>query len=522
MFVIVVVVIIICLQIKSWHENNVRMTKFSDIFKNESSWDVKYDFGTGFVSGIQGVGNDVFESIRDSINKYLESNTGSIIDFNLLKDAVDRHCDSLEEEINTRMPIPLYLGLAGTMLGVIIGLFPLVIGDAMAAFLTHPGAVSLPVADAVQSLLGGVAAAMSASFVGIGLTTCNIWRFEKYKCKEDLGKNSFLAWMQARLLPALPSDMSSVMTELVRNLRGFNNTFSKNTEELGSTLGKVNEVYQSQEKIIQEIAQLDVVKMAKANKQVLNELEKCLQQLPACAGYIERFSEYLIHINQYLEIVKEFTSKLEAESGRLHVLEEIRDFFARHKGEISKDVADSDDALREALKSFKEASNSSIEEFKNCISKATADSNDALLESLKSLRQTADSSIEEFKKSLEMQSEVMKEMLMDNKKIFDESSQEMRDQFLRQLQQMPTLVKNLEGLSGIPAALDRLAERMERAIDTMITQTTNSVRPVSSIPKFPSWIKWTVLVGVIVIALACVTNTAYNIISNQNRIENSK
>ena len=38
-----------------------------------------------------------------------------------MKDIIDRNCDSVEEEIQALIPIPIYLGLVGTMLGILVG-----------------------------------------------------------------------------------------------------------------------------------------------------------------------------------------------------------------------------------------------------------------------------------------------------------------------------------------------------------------------------------------------------------------
>ena len=95
-----IVVVIIALQIFFFVKNVLRMREYKQIFSEESSWRIAHNSETKFVSGIYGRGNKVFESIKDSINKYLENNSGSVIDFSLLKDAVDRHCDSVENDIN--------------------------------------------------------------------------------------------------------------------------------------------------------------------------------------------------------------------------------------------------------------------------------------------------------------------------------------------------------------------------------------------------------------------------------------
>ena len=55
------------------------------------------------------------------MNNYLDNNKSAVSDFHLMKDIVDRNCDAKEEEIQTQIPVPLYLGLIGTMSGILIG-----------------------------------------------------------------------------------------------------------------------------------------------------------------------------------------------------------------------------------------------------------------------------------------------------------------------------------------------------------------------------------------------------------------
>ena len=166
-----IVVVIIALQIFFFVKNVLRMREYKQIFSEESSWGIAHNSETKFVSGIYGRGNKVFESIKDSINKYLENNSGSVIDFSLLKDAVDRHCDSVENDINTLTPTPLYCGLAGTMAGVIVGLSSLLTTGSITALLSSGSGNFGTAAEGVNDLLSGVAWAMLASIMGILLTT---------------------------------------------------------------------------------------------------------------------------------------------------------------------------------------------------------------------------------------------------------------------------------------------------------------------------------------------------------------
>lgn len=451
----IIILCIIALQIYFFVKNLNRMHEFRDIFESNETWEISKDEDSGFVNGIIGNGNSIFVAIRQSINKYLRNNAGSVIDFSLLKDAVDRHCDSVEDDISSQMPVPLYCGLAGTMLGVIIGLSSLLYTGSVTSLLgasknkqqtelvaqqqtensiteeekeKQDEANTQAAADGVNDLLTGVAWAMIASICGIGLTTANSLKFKKCKLQEESGKNEFLAWMQSKLLPELPSDTSDALNKLVKNLNRFNNTFKQNTSDLGETLFKVNESYKIQADIIQAVHDMDVMKMAKANVKVLEQLQSCTDEL-------EQFQQYLNSINGYTEAIQHFTELFNSESDRLHVLEEIRDFFTRHKAEIAKNITDEDVALKKALKNLE---NTSIE------------------------------NVDELKKNLTTQSEA-----------FKTTNRELLETLTQQMNAFPKINKNLEEISKIPAALEKLAKKIEQSNDNVVKQVQLKLNTLS-------------------------------------------
>ena len=410
----IIVASIIVLQIFFFVKNVLRMREYKKIFAEERSWGIAHNSETKFVSGIYGRGNKVFESIKDSINKYLENNSGSVIDFSLLKDAVDRHCDSVENDINTLTPTPLYCGLAGTMAGVIVGLSSLITTGSVTDLLSSGSGDFGSAASGVNDLLSGVAWAMLASIMGILLTTIASLLFKRYKLQGESGKNTFLAWLQAKLLPELPSDTSDALNRLVKNLNKFNNTFAENTSSLRGALREVNESYRIQGDIIKAVHDMDVMKMAKANVRVLEELKECTDKL-------EQFNEYLDDIHGYTDAIHTFTTQFEQEANRLHVLEEIQQYFMRHKAEIAKDSADVDVALRNALRTLKE---------------------------------TASQNTGELNSTLVQQAEEFKRIIADERDSFEKLNSELRSQFSAELTQIPMLQKQLAEIAGIPAKLD--------------------------------------------------------------------
>ena len=411
------------------------MNEFKNIFNDNKSWTLSYDSETNFVNGISGKGNKVFDAIVHSINKYLGSSSGSVIDYGVLKDAIDRHCDTVENDIAVQTPIPLYCGLAGTMAGVDLL-------DSQ-AILTLMGSGSVNISNAseiaangINDLLLGVAWAMAASICGIVLTTLNSVLFKRCKLEEESGKNSFLAWMQSKLLPELPSDTSEALGKLVKNLNKFNTTFADNTNNLGKALAQVNESYAIQAEVIKTVHDMDVMKMAKVNINVLQELKECTSKL-------EDFNLYLDKIKGYTDAIHRFESMFKSEAERLHILEEIRDFFNRHKGEIAKDIGDADIALRDSLKTIKESTAANMTEL-----------NAKFVE----------------------QSEIFKSIIKEEQDTFKRISNEITTQFETQLKQMPLLKQQLEGISAIPEHLNILIEKIEESNKTLAQEITTSVQ----------------------------------------------
>ena len=494
----IIILSVILIQIIFFIQNRARMCEFRNIFKENQSWTLLYDTETNFVNGISGKGNKVFDAIVHSINKYLGSSSGSVIDYGVLKDAIDRHCDTVENDISVQTPIPLYCGLAGTMAGVIIGLWDLLDSQAILTLMGSGTAninnASESAANGINDLLLGVAWAMAASICGIVLTTLNSVLFKRCKLEEESGKNSFLAWMQSKLLPELPSDTSEALSKLVKNLNKFNNTFANNTDNLGKALAQVNESYAIQAEVIKAVHDMDVMKMAKVNISVLRELKECTDKL-------EDFNLNLSEIKGYTDSINKFESLFNSEAKRLHILEEIRDYFNRHKGEIAKATGDADVALRDSLKAIKESTSTNMVEL-----------NAKFVE----------------------QSENFKDIIKEEQATFERISKEIATQFETQLGRLPLLNQQLEEIATIPKQLDILVEKIEESNKILSEKVTETMQHTISqiqpkiiekkedksespivIQSMPNWMRISGWCALVIIALACITNIILEIFLKQ-------
>lgn len=351
--------------------------------------------------------NPVFDEIKNAINNYLSNNKGSVSDYHLMKDIVDRNCDAKEEEINTQIPVPLYLGLVGTMAGILVGIGYLWISGDLSKLLNagdgHSGAAG------VEALLGGVALAMISSILGIILTTIGSMKAKDAKAEEEKNKHVFLSWMQASLLPNLTNDTAQTLERMSTNLVNFNKTFSSNTKELGTTLQQVNEATKLQKQLLEAVEKLADKNISKQNLEVYMALKNCSEEI----GTLGRC---LNSSNQYLIAVRELNERLDKDEKRTQAVERMATFFEDEvkqvelrKAAISKTVGEIDSQLEEQLRKLGEHANENVEKFYMALGKQQdalqkkLDETQVIVSELKNLSSIKDS-IAKFEKATAEQS----------------------------------------------------------------------------------------------------------------------
>lgn len=304
--------------------------------------------------------NKTKNTILNSINSYLIRNKGAASDFNLIKDIVDRNIDSEEDEINSKLSVPLYLGLIGTMIGIIVGLFFL---PAITDMVGENGKLS-----GIDNLLGGVKIAMIASFIGLTITVYTSgFKFKGVKQEVEAYKNDFFSFIQARLLPKLTDNLSTGIHSLQNNLLKFNEDFSDNMQDFNGILTNVHKTLDSQVQLIEELKRVDVSTMAKANVTVLKELRHSVSQL-------ENFGLFLEQMNVFVTSTKKLNYTVNEQLNIIGNLSEVVQNLDRN--------ASNQVALSQYLASYFQQFENRDQQFSNSITKFDAHIND-LLERLK-------------------------------------------------------------------------------------------------------------------------------------------
>lgn len=242
--------------------------------------------------------NHVFDSILFSVNNYLIRNRGAASDFNLIKDIVERNTNAVEEDINLSIAVPLYLGLMGTMIGIVIGLFNM----PDLGLVVDSKAKDVMLNEGISLLIGGVKIAMIASFVGLLLTIFNSgWNFKGSRSLIEKRKNEFYTFIQIELLPIINQGLASTLESLQRNLMRFKDDFTGQLTILSKTVGKMEGVFiqgnialEKQKQILDSIDKAKVSQMTQYNVRVLAGLEVSVKEF-------EKFNKYLTNVNLFVE-----------------------------------------------------------------------------------------------------------------------------------------------------------------------------------------------------------------------------
>ena len=262
--------------------------------------------------------------ILKSINNYLLRNKGAISDFMLVKDIVDRNIDKTDDQITSSIPTPLYLGLMGTMLGIIGGLYFM---PTIAA--PVPGGVeSADPISGIDSLLDGVKIAMIASVVGLFLTVISNVVFLSVRKSVENQKNDLFTFIQTELLPILSKNTTSSLHTLQTNLLKFNSDFTTNMNQFSGIISAVKNTFDSQLDVVEELKRIDVANIAKYNIDVMQQLKSSFRNL-------KDLSEYLLKTNSLLKNTEQLNLTINNQLDKVGDISEMVKKFDSHASHIS-------------------------------------------------------------------------------------------------------------------------------------------------------------------------------------------
>jgi hypothetical protein len=296
--------------------------------------------------------NEVMTKIIRSVNTYLIRNKGAISDFNLLRDIIQRNLDTVEEEINMTMPIPVYLGLMGTMAGIILGLFAL----------PDIGSEEFLKGSGINNLIGGVKIAMIASFVGLLFTVSNSgWKFKGAKSFVEQQKNDFFTFLQTELLPVLTENVNAGIIGLNRNVERFGASFNENVKQLEGLMNKNYDSLMAQQSAVEAFQKMDISQIANFNIKVLSEIKQSVDALERLGyalknvdGFVANSKALVERTNNVVDLSEKIVEILN-ETKQLQLFLNSHFYALEERGQIINDtVVKMDDVIDKSLKGLEE------------------------------------------------------------------------------------------------------------------------------------------------------------------------
>lgn len=486
---------IVIWQFYSFFSNKNKLTIFNDIFPEDNSkFQLIEDSTTKHVLGVTAEhNNDILEVIISSLNNYLVNNKGAVSDFHLMKDIVDRNCDAKEEEIQTQIPIPLYLGLTGTMLGILIGVGFLVFGGGLNELLNSGSGNG---AKGIETLLGGVALAMFSSIIGILLTTFGSYISRNAKANIEKNKNTFLSWIQAELLPNISTNTSSALVRMTKNLSSFNNTFAQNTQDLRVTLSKVNDSYQRQVELMQVISRLRIGDIATANIEVYEKLKNSTNEIGV-------FAEYLNKANKYIADIQFLTQKLDVYEKRTQVIENAGRFFAKNEKWLAENFDIANLEVKAALERFNGNTSDSLKKLQESLSGQILNFDNVMQQQQKKLEE-----------ALKITTDIVTESFTNIQQTFEKAITDQQQALIGKLHETTKLVEELKNLTHIKEGIKDFKEAIHKQ-NAEIEKLAKEIRELARVKTdggiirqemtFPKWVKYLTIISSTLLAVACLS-----------------
>lgn len=246
--------------------------------------------------------HEQFADVINSTNSYLCKNKGAAADFNILQDICERYIQRLDNNIGNLINVPLYIGLAGTFVGIIVGLLGI-------DFTDSAGAIN---SESIDELLNGVIAAMTASLLGLILTLINsAFLYKDAAYKNDTDKNQYYDFLQRELLPVLNIGMAGSLSSFRGVLNNFISKFGENIHEYHDTAVLLNDNLSKQQLVLEEINKLSLTRTSIRIANTFSDLKESSEHL-------NMFIDYQKGLNQNIEEAQKVVNSLNTTLNKFH------------------------------------------------------------------------------------------------------------------------------------------------------------------------------------------------------------
>lgn len=479
-FIVTAIVFIVLIwQFKTYKDNEIRIDRIKNLFPSSNTTFVVVDEEYTSLKNESASGE--FEQTLKDINSYLIHNKNKMFDYQILKEIVNRNSQSLEDEVDTMITVPLYWGLIATIFGIAFGIVLFAWKD-----LADLLAGTNQDAEGIKILLTDVGIAMIASLAGVYFTKQSTSHYNEARTKMVQNKNRFLTWIQTDLMSKLSDDITGALLKMTQDLNEFNRTFANNTRELKETLSTVKDNYEGQVKLLDAIDKIKINKIAQANIEVYDKLQGCTSEL-------ERLFEVISNSETYVSKVVELNNNIGSIEERTRLFEELGNYFRNEiefvrdrQGMMRQQMSSVDSVLQEALSNLGDSISNSIadlsrifqhqndriqlliEEQQNTLAESIQRQQSFVNEKIgqidnpfEGLKETFEEGIEGIKNAFVEQNNAINEVLSSQKAMFESALTSQQQAIIRKLQETPGQLQAISDLAKVLEKLDKKLDNLE-------------------------------------------------------------
>jgi len=273
-------------------------------------------------------------------------------DFNYAENSMENRISFLENNVQVYINIPLYLGLLGTITGIVLGLLNMDI--------VNTGEID------VDYLVKKVAIAMLVSGVGILITFFNSCYFAYARNSGEEYKENFLINLKLELRDTEKYKENEIFQEtinrLIINLNAFNSDFKNNNENFGKFISGFSNTLEQEMKVIEE-SKKSVLELMKSQDFVTFRLKESAEQMRSSA---EKIAE--LNLQDFGDIVDKLleTTKNSLNAARGVILQQgselkdaleilnrkINEYIIKSKDDFTGSLLKSKDTMEESLENI--------------------------------------------------------------------------------------------------------------------------------------------------------------------------
>lgn len=361
-------------------KNSKSFSKFLESINKDASKNSWEDEPTEKIEVLVGDSNLEFKhpkffDVIKSTNAYLCKNIGASADFNILQDICERQIQRVDNSIGNLINVPLYIGLAGTFVGIIAGLLGV-------DFMDNSGAID---PESINALLQGVVVAMTASLLGLIFTVINTaFTYKSSVYKNDTGKNQYYDFVQRELLPVLNIGMAGSLSSFRSVLDSFIMKFGDNISEYYDTAELLNDNLAKQHLVLEEINKLSLTRTATTIASTFADLKNASDQFNQFFEYQKKLNQNIVNadkvvdgLNTAIEKYQKFNHNLEVisdnvsssiafqkqfkESLEVHfpTMKDHKEVWREHVDEVNSDIKE----VYKKLVAYFQSSSENIQQF---------------------------------------------------------------------------------------------------------------------------------------------------------------